>query len=142
VTPVVVDASVSVKWAMPEAQDEGDIPQALAILQGCAMGTLALIEPPHWLAEILAVLTRRRHINPIGFAASMNDIGFAVDHHLDVYARAVQISQDLQHHLFDTLYHAVALAAPDRILVTADEHYFRKAESRGQIMRLSDWPLA
>jgi hypothetical protein len=31
-------------------------------------------------------------------------------------------------HLFDTLYHAVALSVPGAVLVTADRRYFAKAE--------------
>ena len=44
-----------------------------------------------------------------------------------------------QHHLFDTLYHAVAMQNPDATLVTADRRYYDKARSEGQIIMLADW---
>jgi hypothetical protein len=43
------------------------------------------------------------------------------------------------HHLFDTLYHAVALEHEDALLVTADDRYYRKAEHYGTIAVLRDW---
>lgn len=33
---VVVDASVSIKWFVPSLPDEGDVPDALALLQAYA----------------------------------------------------------------------------------------------------------
>lgn len=60
---------------------------------------------------------------------------------MDVYLKASGLSDSLNQHLFDTLYHAVALTEPDTIFVTADEHYYRKAVSEGQIVRLKDFRL-
>lgn len=48
----------------------------------------------------------------------------------------------LQQHLFDTFYHAVALEEPNGVLITADERYFRAAQSRGGIRRLKSWESA
>jgi hypothetical protein len=42
----------------------------------------------------------------------------------------------LNHHVFDTLYHAVALSVPQTTLVTADETYYRKAQAFGAIRLL------
>ena len=42
----------------------------------------------------------------------------------------------LQHHMFDTLYHAVALEV-GATLVTADKVYFGKAVGQGNIAMLS-----
>ncbi|XTI71605.1 hypothetical protein ACQAYK_07835 [Acidithiobacillus sp. AC3] len=38
------------------------------------------------------------------------------------------------HHLFETLYHALALLHPEAVLVTADRRYFVKAQREGSIM--------
>ena len=54
-------------------------------------------------------------------------------------ARACGMAIDLKQHLFDTLYHAVALEAHDAVLITADERYFRATRSAGGIARLKDW---
>jgi predicted nucleic acid-binding protein len=50
--------------------------------------------------------------------------------------RAAGLSISLNHHLFDTLYHAVALEE-GATLVTADETYFAKAGYLGGMMLLA-----
>lgn len=55
---------------------------------------------------------------------------------VEVYERACALSIRLRHHLFDTLYHAVAQSLPDTVLVTADDHYHRKAKALGAIRHL------
>jgi predicted nucleic acid-binding protein len=52
----------------------------------------------------------------------------------------VDIAVGLNHHLFDTLYHAVALEE-GATLVTADEAYFAKAKQLGGIERLADFAV-
>ncbi len=47
-----------------------------------------------------------------------------------------------QHHLFDTLYHAVALQTPGATLVTSDARYFAKASAEGRIALLSEFSVA
>jgi predicted nucleic acid-binding protein len=42
-------------------------------------------------------------------------------------------------HLFDTLYHAVALEYAEATLVTADGRYCEKASVFGRIIELCDW---
>ena len=56
-----------------------------------------------------------------------------------VYARALALAARHKHHLFDTLYHALALCTPGAQLVTADEAYWRKARSEGAMVRLADF---
>ena len=48
----------------------------------------------------------------------------------------------LKHHLFDTLYHALAFTIPGAVLVTADRRYFDKARHLGQIAWLPDFAIA
>ena len=55
-----------------------------------------------------------------------------------VYRRAARIAAELRHHLFDTLYHAVALEA-GATLVTADRVYWRKARHIGQVALLEEF---
>jgi hypothetical protein len=56
-----------------------------------------------------------------------------------VYRCAADLSIALKHHLFHTLYHAVALEE-GATLVTADETYFNKARDVGAIRLLRDFP--
>ncbi len=58
----------------------------------------------------------------------------------DVYEQACHLSVELNHHLFDTLYHAVALRASDAVFITADTQYLRKAARLGNIIELKDFP--
>ena len=58
-----------------------------------------------------------------------------------VYQKACELSASLNQHLFDTLYHAVAMTELRAMLVTADEHYYRKAHNAGRIVRLKEYSL-
>ena len=40
--------------------------------------------------------------------------------------QAAELAVDLNQHLFDTLYHALALNTPAAVLVTTDRRYFQK----------------
>ena len=55
-----------------------------------------------------------------------------------IYATAVDLSIDLRHHLFDTLYHATAMHTEGATLVTADGACYGKARHRRRIIRLMD----
>ena len=54
-----------------------------------------------------------------------------------VYRRAIALAHALDHHLFDTLHHAVALVH-GATLVTADAKYFKTAKALGAIAWLGD----
>jgi predicted nucleic acid-binding protein len=56
-----------------------------------------------------------------------------------VYLKAVQLAASLNHHLFDTLYHAAALTHSSAVLITADEKYRLKAHTLGRILPLTSW---
>ena len=136
---VVVDASVAIKWFFRLRDDERDIDAALELLRGVLDDRVKLIQPPHFIAEMGAVLAREM---PGAAAASLKnllDIEMQIVGGEAVYTKAVDLSVRLQHHLFDTLYQAVALASVDGVLVTADERYYRKASAVGRIMRLADF---
>ena len=138
---VVIDASVVVKWVFPASEAEEDTDLALALLEVIKEGRITLLQPPHWLAEVAAVVTRL-HPEVVEPALDILEaMEFPVSSDLPAFKRASRIARDLNHHLFDTLYHAVALEH-GRTLVTADYHYFRKARSLGRIVRLTDWHRA
>ena len=56
-----------------------------------------------------------------------------------IYATAVSLAIRLEHHLFDTRYHATALHIPDAVFVTADGRYFEKASEIQPIELLADF---
>lgn len=137
----VVDASVAVKWFVRGtwAQREDHIDPALALLRAIQADHVTMRQPPHFLAEVAAVLAR---LDPQGVAQQVAWLGcLDIDHaepteHLTT---ALDLSLSLNHHLFDTLYHAVALDTPQALFITADRRYFDKAASRGRIVWLPDW---
>ena len=138
-TRIVVDASVAIKWLLPDRADEADSDRALALLSGIREGTVDLIQPPHWLAEVAAVLAR---LSPHTVDDDVSDLYALEIPVLDtpgMYLTACELARSLSHHLFDTLYHAAALEVGATNLVTADEHYYRKASARGSIVLLSDF---
>jgi hypothetical protein len=55
------------------------------------------------------------------------------------YKRACQMAVDLEQHVFDTLYHAIALETDGAMLITADQRYARAALPLGRIVQLSEW---
>ncbi len=138
----VVDASVAVKWFVPQNPAEVDSEIALALLDAYADGRIRLMEPPIWRAEVAAVLVR---LLPHPLESQLARL-WALDYHSAdseaVLMAAGRLAVTLNHPLFDTLYHATALSQPHAVLVTADERYFNKAAALGQIIRLRDWSVS
>lgn len=137
---LTLDASVIVKWFHP-TQQEADLPQALAIQDAYAAGELRLFQPPHWRAEVAAVLVRLSGSRSKRDVADLCLLDVTTVDTPDIYLRAAALASRLSCHLFDTLYHAAALNVPDCELVTADARYFVKARGVGRIVPLTDWPL-
>jgi predicted nucleic acid-binding protein len=141
-TSWVIDASVIIKWIIPNPKSEPFTPQALDILEHIQEGQITVFQPPHWLSEVAAVLARivpNRAEQAIGLLYAME---FSVLEDLDTYTLACQMAIQSQQHVFDTLYHATALCQPNATFVTADDRYFRRAENFGNIVRLKEFSLA
>jgi predicted nucleic acid-binding protein len=138
---VVADASVALKWFFRTRADEPDVAAALALLNGVADASVALLEPPHFVAEVCAVLVREA---PSIAARNLSDlcaIEMRIDADAAVYERAMALAARHKQHLFDTLYHALALVTPGALFVTADDAYWRKARVEGAIARLAEFRL-
>jgi predicted nucleic acid-binding protein len=137
-TRVVVDASVVVKWLFPQRERERDADHALTLLEGLKAGQISLHQPIHWLAEVAAVLVRLSPSTAPADIADLYAMNIPMESGPDMYLLACELAHELNHHVFDTLYHAVALILPDTRLVTADTQYYRKARRRGSITLLSE----
>ena len=138
---VVVDASVAIKWLVPFRQDETNVDKALALFEQIARFDVTMIQPPHFIAEVMAVITRLEPDYAGDIFVAVNDLEMDLSEHPETYQTAIRLSVELNHHLFDTLYHAVALHESDITLITADETYYRKAKGYGQILLLKDYHL-
>ena len=137
----VVDASVAVKWFAQGdwALREDHVEPALDILRASQRGTLEFFQPPHFLAEVAAVLARLSPDQALGHIDNLAALQITWAEPKVAYAHAIDLAHRLKHHLFDTLYHALAFSTPGVVLVTADRRYFDKAQHLGQIAWLPDF---
>ena len=135
----VIDASVAVKWFIPDAAIETDVDRALQLLASAQRDEARFLQPPHWVSEVAAVLVRLtpktvgssvEALMALAFVKTANDVGH--------YQRAISLAMKLDHHLFDTLYHAVALEEK-ATLITADRKYYDKAKRVGSILMLEEF---
>ena len=135
----VIDASVAVKWFVPDVSAEIDVDRAIQLLASAQRDEIRFLQPPHWVSEVAAVLVRLapKTVIPsveallaLAFVKAANDIGH--------YQRAISLALKLDHHLFDTLYHAVALEQK-ATLITADRKYYEKAKRMGFILMLEEF---
>jgi predicted nucleic acid-binding protein len=137
----VVDASVAVKWFLLDRPTEQHAGLALQILEHSVLGVLPLVQPPHFVAEVCAVLARLKPAGAQDDLSDLLDIRYRTHATPETYVTALDLAIRYQHHVFDTLYHAVALHTPGAVLITADERYYNKARSEGQMTLLADFSL-
>lgn len=136
---VVVDASVAIKWFFRSRPGEGDVAQALDVLRDIAAHRIALFQPAHFVAEVAAVLARETPRTAPAQLRELLDIESTTVSGTAAYARAMALASRHGQHLFDTLYHAVALEVDGACLLTADDRYASKAKASGRVVRLADY---
>lgn len=136
---LTIDASVIVKWIFPEKTHEAHTAQALSLLEAIKNDVISIVQPPHWLPEIMSVVVRLNSKIVEETIMLLSALEFHIADVPEIYHTACQLSHRYQHHLFDTLYHAVALNNPQTQLITADEKYYRKSFKEGAIIRLEDF---
>lgn len=133
----MLDASVCLKWFLPELGEQ-DVDVALDLQSQMRRGEIALVQPTVWYGEIASVLARKAPLLAQQLTTRLMNIEATIESDEACMLLAVDLSVQLHHHLFDTIYHAVALEHGID-LVTADEHYYRKARKFGHIVLLRDW---
>ena len=120
---VIVDASVALRWVLPEAGS--DLARQLAANEVLAAPDLMFVE----CANVLAIKTRRGVLTEADAAMAMSLIDAfpirAVPSRAHVYA-AQAIAFELRQSAYDSLYLAVALAERAQF-VTADEAFAKAA---------------
>ncbi|OAI49230.1 hypothetical protein AYO45_00595 [Gammaproteobacteria bacterium SCGC AG-212-F23] len=135
----VIDANVIIKWVFLNRKNEDHADQALALLHAIRKNTVKVLQPPHWLAEVIAVVTRLQPKIFHNTLTLLNAMEFSTINTNEIYILASELSIKYNHHLFDTLYHAVALYQGNALFITADEQYYKKANKQGSILRLADF---
>jgi predicted nucleic acid-binding protein len=136
---VVLDASVMVKWLLEDPQQEPGTDKATQLLERVVQGRESILQPPHWLVEVGAVLARLSPATAADDIVMLSALELPSADDPGILRRGCELAIELEQHLFDTLYHAVALETPDATLITADERYLRAAQRLGGIMNLTDW---
>jgi predicted nucleic acid-binding protein len=134
---VVLDASVIVKWLLPDSQNEPNVDQAIALLEAVREERISPLQPPHWLAEVSAVITRLRPESADFAIQILDSMDLPVSGDVEVYRRASRLSRQLNHHVFDTLYHAVAFEHQATV-ISADDTYIRKASHLGRLISMAE----
>lgn len=136
---LVLDASVIIKWLLNDPERESGTEKATQIMELVAKGEHAVLQPIHWLAEVGAVLARESPATAANDVAMLYALELPAISDPLVMRRSVELAIELKQHVFDTLYHAVALETPEAMLVIADSRYLRVARSKGRILDLLDW---
>lgn len=139
---LVVDASVVVKWLLTDPEREAETAQATRVMKAVAEGNESIVQPVHWLVEVGGVVARLSPATAERDIILLQALELSVEDSPVVLSRACRLAVELERHLFDTLYHAVALETSDATLVTADARYLAAAEHVGRIVHLADWQPA
>lgn len=113
--------------------------EALDLLRAYRDDQVEFYQPPIWRAEVLAVLSRIVPDKAQQHTWKLLAFDYSEASGSALYLKAVQLSIQLDHHLFDTIYHASALIHPSATLITSDEKYRTKAESLGRVLPLKRW---
>ena len=138
-TRYVIDANVAIKWFLPLSPEVDHLIQAMQILNLFMGGKIACFQPPHFITEVLGVLTRLRPEIAEANLTDLLNLDFQRVETEQIYATACSLSIQLKQHLFDTLYHASALEINGAIFITADTAYYRKAKHLGRILLLQNF---
>ena len=96
-----------------------------------------MVQPPHSLVQVAAFLARKE---PETAQANLFDLQLPEWESVElptIYATALDLSINLGHHLFDTLYRATAMHTEGATIITTNSHY-DKARNRRWIIGLED----
>jgi predicted nucleic acid-binding protein len=140
---LVVDASVAVKWYVPDEQDTN---RALTLLQRFQDGQLELIAPSHIRYEVLNAITmasqgsQARLTTAQAHIAATDFLDLELPTHDDreLLAAALPLTSKLHIAYYDAIY--LALAQRERLLfITADNKLHQRIRNLPGVVWLSDW---
>ena len=136
---LVVDASVILKWLLEDPDAEEDTLIASELMRRVLSGEEEIVQPVHWLAEVSAVLSRLSPDSAVQDVEMLHALELPTRDDAATHRRACQLSIELKQHVFDTLYHSVALETDGALLVTADDRYMRASRHLAGITSLTAW---
>jgi len=139
VRAVVPDASVILKWVLPDPSGEEGLDAALRLRDEVISGKVVVKVPSLWLYEVGNMLTRRFPRHAAGILQLLIAFGLEECVPDDRWlSRVVGLIQDHGVTFYDAAYHALALVEKG-VFVTADQKYIRKAGKAGRIISLTEW---
>lgn len=136
---LVLDASVVLKWLLNDPERESETERATMLMQKVVDGEENVVQPVHWLLEVAAVLTRISPDSAEDDVLMLAAMELPTDDGIEIMNRACRLALASGQHVFDTLYHAVALETPDAVYVTADERYLRAVRGQSGVVSLKAW---
>jgi predicted nucleic acid-binding protein len=134
VSLVVVDASVAVKWFLPE-NGEAFADQALALLDKYDRKEVQFVVPDLFYAEIASAIWKAIRVGRISRAFGdqalvlLTQREFATVPSLKLLDKAFQIATDHARSVYDSLYVALAVQTNSQ-LITADERLANSLAAR------------
>jgi predicted nucleic acid-binding protein len=134
VSLVVLDASVAVKWFLPE-QVETLTSEALALLNSCRKKEIHIIVPDLFWVEFASVLwkaIRRGNYSKASADAArgyLKDLDFPTIPSLELLDRAFEIATAFERSVYDSVYVALAVQTQSQ-LITADERLANSLAAR------------
>jgi predicted nucleic acid-binding protein len=140
----VVDASVGLKWVLPEP--DSHLAEALVRTEA------NLLVPDFWLNEATNVLwlqVRRKLLTPDeareGLSLLQAQIQPTPTAGMDLHHVALEIGIAVNHSTYDTVYLAFAVAVGASAVVAADDRFVRSMRTHpdpivsGMVLSLDDW---
>lgn len=137
--PLVLDASVLIKWVVPP-DSETHVEQAYALQREIAWRNRDVVLPALWFFEVGNTLGRRFPDHAESQLARLMSMGFRQAEQRRILAPALELVRRHGVTFYDAAYHATALAYGG-VLVTSDQRYLDAAASAGNILALVQWPL-
>jgi predicted nucleic acid-binding protein len=134
---IIIDASVALKWALPEHED---MEQALLLKQDLVDRKFLLVVPAHFMTEVFNTLFRKKPEDALSYLSFFLMAPFQ---HAFLSLEIASISGSLMKRypnisFYDAFYHALAIHK-EGTFVTADEQYYKLVKKEGHILLLKDY---
>ncbi|MGH8665115.1 MAG: type II toxin-antitoxin system VapC family toxin [Burkholderiales bacterium] len=136
---IVPDASVLLKWVLPEER-EPYAAQAVAVRDAFIAGHIRLLVPALWFYEVGNVLVTHFADSAAGRLATLAAFRIPEARPTSLWReRILKLTAERGVTFYDASYHALADVS-DGIFVTADAKYLRKAGPDSRLLSLASWP--
>jgi predicted nucleic acid-binding protein len=136
---VVPDASVLLKWVLPEER-EPHAAQAVSIRDAFIAGRIRLLVPSLWFYEVGNVLVAHYPDSAAERLAALAAFRLSEARPTSAWReRIVKLATDHRVTFYDASYHALAVVLGG-IFVTADDKYLRKVGPDPHLLGLAHWP--